>query len=97
MLALLGEKNLDYVTHRELQPAVADLAVEWVDTDAGADLARYDGVWVIPGPPCGSAPFSGYHYCGYGLAEAFAGALAGEPRHPLIDAFVTVTAGPSAG
>ena len=55
MIALLGERNLDHVTHRELEAAVAGLAVEWVATDSGADLSRYDGVWVIPGTPYADA------------------------------------------
>ena len=81
---------------------------------------------------CGSEPFSGFHWCGYGLAEAFVerlesagvvvsarapdagveaielpahpffvatlfqpqvGALAGQPLHPLIDAFARAARG----
>jgi CTP synthase (UTP-ammonia lyase) len=50
------------------------------------------GEWrtVVPVPDtalaaiCGAAPFDGYHFCGYGLADAFAG--------PLADAGVVVSA-----
>jgi CTP synthase (UTP-ammonia lyase) len=56
-IAVLGDRNLDYVTHRELDAALAlfpDWArASWVptDSDVEAALARADGVWVVPGTP----------------------------------------------
>ena len=160
-IALLGDKDLGYVTHRALEAAVAQLpagvAAEWVATDAPEARAPdvFDGVWLLPGTPyrdddaalsaigwaldsgtpllgtcggfqytvlalarrlagiedaahaevdpdaesavvaplacslvgeerevtcvpgtrlaaiCGTAPFTGYHWCNYGLADAF--------------------------
>ena len=54
-IAVLGDRNLDYVTHRELDatlarfPRWADAA--WLATDADVDAAldAVDGVWVVPG------------------------------------------------
>jgi CTP synthase (UTP-ammonia lyase) len=56
-IAVLGDRNLDYVTHRELDAALAlfpgwaDGA--WVATDGEVDvmLDAADGVWVVPGTP----------------------------------------------
>jgi CTP synthase (UTP-ammonia lyase) len=160
-IALVGDKDLRYVTHRALDAAVAQLpagvAAEWVATDApqARELGRFDGIWMLPGTPyrdgaaalaaiersldtgtpllgtcggfqyvllalarrlagapdaahaeldpeapdpvvaplacslieeerevacvpgtrlaaiCGTAPFTGFHYCSYGLADAF--------------------------
>jgi len=54
-LALLGDKDLGYVTHRELDAAVAQLPAgveaRWTPTDAGDDLEWADGLWVLPGTP----------------------------------------------
>jgi CTP synthase (UTP-ammonia lyase) len=56
-IAVLGDRNLDYVTHRELEAALALLPAAaraaWVptDSDVEAALARADGVWVVPGTP----------------------------------------------
>jgi CTP synthase (UTP-ammonia lyase) len=163
-VAVLGDRNLDYVTHRELDAALALFPERargaWVptDSDVEAALADADGVWVVPGTPyrdddavyaaigaarerglpllgtcggfqyavvelaralasldahhaetdpeadtlvvaplacslvgqertvtcvpgtrlaaiCGSAPFTGFHWCSYGLASAFEEAL----------------------
>jgi CTP synthase (UTP-ammonia lyase) len=160
-IALVGDKDLRYVTHRALDAAVAQLPAgveaEWVATDApqARELDRFDGIWMLPGTPyrdggaalaaiersldsgtpllgtcggfqyvvlalarrlagapdaahaeldpeapdpvvaplacsligeerevvcvpgtrlaaiCGTAPFTGFHYCSYGLADAF--------------------------
>jgi CTP synthase (UTP-ammonia lyase) len=160
-IALLGDKDLEYVTHRALEAAVAQLpagvAAEWVGTDTpqARALDAFDGIWMLPGTPyrdddaalaaidwaldsgtpllgtcggfqyavlalarrlagiedaahaevepdaaeavvaplacsligeerevtcvpgtrlaaiCGTAPFTGFHYCSYGLADAF--------------------------
>jgi CTP synthase (UTP-ammonia lyase) len=56
-IAILGDRNLDYVTHRELDAALA-LSPSWVDAawvatdgDVDAALDSVDGVWVVPGTP----------------------------------------------
>jgi CTP synthase (UTP-ammonia lyase) len=50
-IAALGDRNTAYLTHREIDATIA-LAPEirWVGTD-GADIAGYDGLWVLPGTP----------------------------------------------
>jgi CTP synthase (UTP-ammonia lyase) len=56
-IAVLGDRNLEYVTHRELDAALAlfpDWARgEWVSTDSDvhAALDRADGVWIVSGGP----------------------------------------------
>lgn len=56
-IAVLGDLDLDYLTHRELQAAVglfpAWAGAEWVPTDSDVQgaLDRADGVWLIPGTP----------------------------------------------
>jgi acetylornithine deacetylase/succinyl-diaminopimelate desuccinylase-like protein len=56
-IALLGDRDLRFVTHRALEAAVARLpdgvAAEWVGTDtpAARSLDGFDGVWVLPGTP----------------------------------------------
>jgi CTP synthase (UTP-ammonia lyase) len=56
-IAVLGDRNLEYVTHRELDAALAlfpDWARgEWVATDADvpAALDRADGLWIVSGGP----------------------------------------------
>jgi len=56
-IALLGDKDLGYVTHRALEAAVAQFPAgvdaAWVGTDtpqAGA-LDGFDGLWLLPGTP----------------------------------------------
>ena len=56
-IALLGDKDLGYVTHRELDAAVA-LLPDWVgrrwigsDSAEARALAGIDGLWVIPARP----------------------------------------------
>jgi len=56
-IALLGDKDLAYVTHRELAAALA-LFPDWVEPRwVGSDSAEaraltgIDGLWVIPGSP----------------------------------------------
>lgn len=160
-IALVGDKDLRYVTHRALDAVIAQLPAgveaEWVGTDTAAarEPDRFDGIWMAPGTPyrdgeaalaaiehaldagtpllgtcggfqhvilalarrlagiedaahaeldpaaaepvvaplacsligeerevtcvpgtrlaaiCGTAPFTGFHYCGYGLADAY--------------------------
>jgi CTP synthase (UTP-ammonia lyase) len=57
-IAVLGDRNLDYVTHRELDAALGLFPEwargSWVATDADdveTALAQADGVWVTPGTP----------------------------------------------
>jgi CTP synthase (UTP-ammonia lyase) len=56
-IAVLGDRNLEHVTHRELDAALAlfpDWARgEWVatDSDVHAALDRADGVWIVSGGP----------------------------------------------
>jgi CTP synthase (UTP-ammonia lyase) len=56
-IAVLGDRDLGYVTHRELDAALRlfpDWARgEWVatDSDVSGALDRADGVWVTPGTP----------------------------------------------
>jgi CTP synthase (UTP-ammonia lyase) len=56
-IALLGDKDLRYVTHRALEAAVAQLPAgveaEWVGTDTqdARALDAFDGVWMLPGTP----------------------------------------------
>lgn len=56
-IAVLGDRNLDYVTHRELDAALArfphwaDAAWVATDVDVDATLDAVDGVWVVPGTP----------------------------------------------
>jgi CTP synthase (UTP-ammonia lyase) len=56
-IAVLGDRNLEHVTHRELDAALGlfpDWARgEWVatDSDVPAALDRADGVWIVSGGP----------------------------------------------
>jgi CTP synthase (UTP-ammonia lyase) len=56
-IALLGDLDLRFVTHRELEAAVGLLpdgvSAEWVGSDSpeARSLDGYDGLWVIPGTP----------------------------------------------
>ena len=55
-IGLLGDLNLEFITHRELDAAIgllpADIEARWIPTDdAGAveQAASVDGLWAIPG------------------------------------------------
>jgi CTP synthase (UTP-ammonia lyase) len=56
-IAVLGDRNLEVVTHRELDAALVLLpgwaAAEWVGTDSAAarSLDGFDGIWVVSGGP----------------------------------------------
>jgi CTP synthase (UTP-ammonia lyase) len=56
-IALLGDRDLRYVTHRALVAAVAQLPsaveAEWVGTDTpqARALEAFDGIWLLPGTP----------------------------------------------
>lgn len=53
----LGDRNPEFVTHREIDATLALLADEiegsWVATDSAeaGDLALADGIWLLPGSP----------------------------------------------
>ena len=50
-IAALGDRNPEYLTHREIDATIA-LApqIRWVATE-DARIDGYDGVWVVPGTP----------------------------------------------
>jgi CTP synthase (UTP-ammonia lyase) len=56
-IALIGDRNLSFPSHRELEavrPMLGDdVWSEWVGTDSErvTDLAGFDGIWVVPGSP----------------------------------------------
>jgi CTP synthase (UTP-ammonia lyase) len=56
-IALLGDRNLEYVTHRALEAAVAQLPAgvdaRWIGTDTpqARALDAFDGIWMLPGTP----------------------------------------------
>lgn len=61
-IALVGERSDVIVAHRGIPLALAmaaevlqvDVVGTWVRTDAEADLARFQGVWCVPGSPYAS-------------------------------------------
>jgi CTP synthase (UTP-ammonia lyase) len=56
-IAALGDRNLDYLTHRELDAALAlfpaDVEARWIATDSAeaAHIDSFDGLWLVPGTP----------------------------------------------
>ena len=56
-LLALGDRNPDFLTHREIDSTLkllpADVGCGWVATDdrRARELAGYDGVWLLPGTP----------------------------------------------
>src|SRR5215204_996889 len=56
-IAMLGDRNLEYVTHRALEAAAAQLPpgveARWVGTDTpqARALDAFDGIWMLPGTP----------------------------------------------
>ena len=56
-LLALGDRNPDFLTHREIDSTLkllpADVSCGWVATDdpRARELAGYDGVWLLPGTP----------------------------------------------
>jgi CTP synthase (UTP-ammonia lyase) len=56
-IALIGDRNLSHPSHRELEAVRSMLGdgvcAEWVGTDSDrvAELASFDGIWVVPGSP----------------------------------------------
>jgi len=58
LIALLGDKNLEYITHRELDAALElipdNVTAQWIatdDPDAKKRVAQSDAVWVVPVTP----------------------------------------------
>jgi CTP synthase (UTP-ammonia lyase) len=51
-IALVGEDR-GHRSHQELNALrpLLDVATVWVATDSGADLAGFDGIWLVPGSP----------------------------------------------
>jgi CTP synthase (UTP-ammonia lyase) len=70
-LLALGDRNLDFLTHREIDSTLkllpADVDCRWVATDdpRARELARYDGVWLLPGTPYrdDEAAYAAIGYC----------------------------------
>lgn len=56
-IRVLGDRNLDYLSHRELDAALAlfpsGVSAAWTASDApgAADLSGVNGLWVAPGSP----------------------------------------------
>src|SRR6476469_10727 len=56
-IAVVGDRDPGYLTHRELDAALAlvppGVEARWVATDGpeAARLDRYDALWVVPGTP----------------------------------------------
>jgi CTP synthase (UTP-ammonia lyase) len=50
-IAALGDRDVSFLTHREIDAAIAlEPRIRWVPTE-DADVAAYDGLWVLPGTP----------------------------------------------
>jgi CTP synthase (UTP-ammonia lyase) len=54
VIAALGDRDPGYLTHREIDAAIAlapaDLEIRWLPTE-GARIDGFDAVWVLPGTP----------------------------------------------
>ena len=54
-IAVLGDRNVDYLTHRELDATLelmpADVDARWLPSPDAAAAAGADGLWVVPGTP----------------------------------------------
>ena len=54
-IAVLGDRNPEYLTHRELDATLAlmpaDVDARWLPTPDAAFAADADGLWVVPGTP----------------------------------------------
>jgi CTP synthase (UTP-ammonia lyase) len=67
-IVALGDRDTRYLTHREVDAALALLPdADWVATDdpAARDLDGADGVWLLPGTPYrdGDAALSAIRHC----------------------------------
>ncbi len=54
-IALLGDRNEHYPSHREVDAVLpllgADVDARWVATDSGQGLSSFDAIWLMPGSP----------------------------------------------
>jgi CTP synthase (UTP-ammonia lyase) len=54
-IAVLGDRNVDYLTHRELDATLelmpGDVDARWLPSPDAAAAAGADGLWVVPGTP----------------------------------------------
>lgn len=56
-IAALGDRDLDYLTHREIDAAMGlvpdGIDLRWVSTDSeqARRIDEFDGLWVLPGTP----------------------------------------------
>jgi CTP synthase (UTP-ammonia lyase) len=54
-IAVLGDRNLEYLTHREIDATLellpADVDARWLPSPDAASAAAADGLWVVPGTP----------------------------------------------
>jgi CTP synthase (UTP-ammonia lyase) len=54
-IAVLGDRNPEYLTHRELDATLAlmpaDVDAHWLPTPEAASAPGADGLWVVPGTP----------------------------------------------
>src|SRR3954451_16695427 len=51
VIAALGDRNVSFLTHREIDAAIAlEPRIRWVATD-GAAIEGFERLWVLPGTP----------------------------------------------
>jgi CTP synthase (UTP-ammonia lyase) len=54
-IAVLGDRNAEYLTHREIDATLAllpaDVEARWLPSPDAESAAAADGVWVVPGTP----------------------------------------------
>jgi CTP synthase (UTP-ammonia lyase) len=54
-IAVLGDRNPEFLTHRELDAALelmpADIDARWLPSPDAAEAGEADGLWVVPGTP----------------------------------------------
>ena len=54
-IAVLGDRNVEYLTHREIDATLAllpaDVDARWLPSPEAESAAAADGVWVVPGTP----------------------------------------------
>jgi CTP synthase (UTP-ammonia lyase) len=54
-IAVLGDRHVEYLTHREIDAtlalAPADVQARWLPSTEAASAAEADGLWVVPGTP----------------------------------------------
>ena len=50
-IAALGDRDVSFLTHREIDATIElEPRIRWVATE-GADIGGFDGLWVLPGTP----------------------------------------------